>query len=136
GLAYDVQGEWAFIPPTVAFEQARYYAQTAMKLDPTLGMSHGILASVHQVYDWDLSAADSEMQQAIRLGPREPLIMIGSARLAMSLGHFGESLASAKESLVRDPLSPPALLFTCWIQQRLGHWEVEEGMARGVLGIS
>ncbi len=136
GFAYDVQGEWGFVNPMVAFEQARHYAQTAIKLDPTLAMAHAILAAVHQVYDWDPSAADTEMQQARRLGPREPFVQVESARLAMAVGHLNESLASAKESLVRDPLSAPALIDTCWIQQRLGHWADAEALARRALEIS
>ena len=54
----------------------------------------------------------------------------------MSVGHFEEALSYAKESLVRDPLSPPAFIELCWLQQRLGHWAEAEGAARRAIEIS
>jgi TolB-like protein/Flp pilus assembly protein TadD len=135
-VVYDLQGEWGFVPPRVAFEQARRAAEAAIKLDPKLAVPHQTLAAVYSAYDWDWSAADFEIQQAIRLAPRDPFTLVMAARNFMSVGRFDEALSYAKAALAQDPLSPPTSVEICWIQQRLGHWVEAEAAARRALEIS
>ena len=135
-LAYAAQGEWAVAPPGVAFELARRAAESAARMDSSLALPHTVLSSVHGVYDWDWPAADREIQEALRLAPREPLALIFAAKQMMAEGHLDHALQYAKSSLAQDPLSPPTMIGICWIQQRLGHWVDAEAAARRALEIS
>jgi TolB-like protein len=64
---YDYQGEFGFVGPAVAFEQARRAAVTALKLDPKSAKAHFVLGDIHIVYDWDWAAAEQEYQQVATL---------------------------------------------------------------------
>jgi transcriptional activator of cad operon len=44
---FELQGEWGFAAPAVAFEQARRAAETALQRDPTLALPHVVLGGIH-----------------------------------------------------------------------------------------
>jgi hypothetical protein len=49
----ESQGEFGFVAPAVAFEQARGAATNALKLDSKNARSHCVLGLIHVAYDWD-----------------------------------------------------------------------------------
>ncbi len=135
-LSYDVQGEWGFVAPGVAFENARRAAQSALQIDPEFFLPYVVLASIHQVYDWDWVAGDAVLKRALTLAPREPFVHFFAARYSMMEGRLDDALAHIQTTLARDPLMPTAYVGLYWIQQRRGHLEEAEAAVRRALEIS
>ena len=135
-MSYDMQGEWGFVAPGIAFENARRAAQSALKIDPQSFLPYVVLASIHQVYDWDWAAGDAALKRALTLAPREPLVHFFAARYSMMEGRLDDALAHIQTTLARDPLMPTAYVGLFWIQQRRGHLQEAEAAVRRALEIS
>lgn len=135
-LAYDMQGEWGYVAPTTAFENARRAAEATVKIDPGFFLPYTVLASIHQVYDWDWAAGEAAVNRSIALAPREPLVHFFASRYALMVGRLDDALAQIQITLARDPLMPTAYVGVCWIQQRRGHLQEAEIAIRRALEIS
>ncbi len=57
-------------------------------------------------YDWDLAAAEKELQRAIELNPNDSTSHEWYAHLLIVEGRNGEALAEARRSLDLSPVSP------------------------------
>jgi TolB-like protein/DNA-binding winged helix-turn-helix (wHTH) protein/Flp pilus assembly protein TadD len=131
-----VQGEWGYVAPGVAVEQARRTAESALKRDPTLALPYLVLGAIHTSYDFDWAGADKELQQALALAPYDAVALSFSARLSMSVGRLDEALAKLNASLAQEPLSAGSYQELDWIQARRGRLPEAEAAARRVLEIS
>jgi len=136
GLAYLFQGEWGLAPPRTAFEKARKAADLAIKLDHTSAPPHGVLAALHQSYDWNWIAAEDEINQAIRLSPHDASVLAVSARQSFITGRLDDAARLLAASIARDPLVPWVHLALGWVQQRRGNLVEAEASARRTLEIS
>jgi TolB-like protein/Tfp pilus assembly protein PilF len=130
---YDAQGEWQFLAPAAAFEQARSAAATALRLGPGNALAHYVLGRIHMVYDWDWAAAEREFQQVAALAPGKGDARDSEALLALTLGRWDDALRQIKAALVQDPLDPPSLWVLTAIQLRRDHLpEAETAMRRAL----
>ena len=133
---YMVLGEWGYMAPNAAFEQARHAEELALKLDPNLADAHAGLGRIHGVYDWDWSAADRELNLALALAPHDERILFMAALQSMSTGHWEEMLRRVNASLARDPLNPSGYFVLFQAQLRLGRLAQAEAAIRRTLAIS
>ncbi len=110
GLAktHVVIGEVGWLPPRVAFEQAREAARLAQRLDPKSPIPHVIVAEIHVVYDLDWDGADRELQQAFALGPRDSYGAEIASKLAAQRGRWDEGRRLGIEAITLDPLNADA----------------------------
>jgi TolB-like protein/DNA-binding winged helix-turn-helix (wHTH) protein/Flp pilus assembly protein TadD len=131
-----VQGEWGYVAPGVAAEQARRAAKSALQRDPTLALPYLVLGAIHTSYDFDWAGADKEFQQALALAPYDAVALSFAARLSMSVGRLDEALAKLNASLAQEPLSAGSYQELDWIQARRGRLPEAEAAARRVLEIS
>jgi TolB-like protein/DNA-binding winged helix-turn-helix (wHTH) protein len=120
---------------TGVFEQARQAAESALKLDPGLGLAHAVLGGIHTDYDWDWSAADREFKQAVALAPHNALALTIAADLPISLGHLDVARQMLKEALAYDPLSAVAYVNLAWTELCSGRYAETEAAARRALEI-
>jgi TolB-like protein/DNA-binding winged helix-turn-helix (wHTH) protein len=134
--AYELQGEWGFVAPAVAFEQARRAAETALQRDPKLALPHVVLGGIHTSYDYDWAAADKELHQALALAPHDATATFLAARLSMDVGRWDEALTQLNAVLAQDPLSAAYYQVLDWIQARRRRLPEAETAARRVLEIS
>ena len=134
-FTYETQGEWEFLAPAGAFEQARRVAATALRLDPKNALAHYALGEIHIVYDWDWAAAEREFQQAATLAPGSADALIGEALLSRTLGRWDEALRQVKTALAQDPLDPDGFEVLTKIQWSRGHLPEAEAAERRVLDI-
>jgi len=51
-----------------------------------------------------LAAAEAEMKEALRLSPRDAIVLNCAARLSEALGHWDEAIRQLHSSIARDPL--------------------------------
>jgi TolB-like protein len=134
-LTYDVQGEFGYLAPTVAFEEARRLATTAVKLDPKTPLPHAVLAYVSITYDWDWAAAERECQLLSALAPGSSDALAVRALLSRTLGRWDDALRQIKVALVQNPLDPFSFVTLAKIQWSRGHLAEAEAAQRRVLEI-
>ena len=87
-LAYYDQA-FMVVEPSGVFELSRRTAESALKLNPKLGLAHAVLGGIHNDYDWAWDAADREFKQSIFLSPPRRACSgdrRGPARRARSFG--------------------------------------------------
>jgi TolB-like protein len=135
-FSFLLQGEWGYVAPGVAAEQARRAAKSALQRDPTLTLPHQVLGAIHTSYDYDWAAADKEIQQALALAPYDALATFFAARLSMSVGRWDEALTELNAALAQEPLSAGYYQVLDWIQARRGRLPEAEAAARRLLEIS
>ncbi len=84
--------------------RARTAALTAVRLDPNLPEAHLALALVRQSIDYDLGAAQRELDEAERLRPNDPEAPGVRLELEFARGHWGDALvALAHRAAELDP---------------------------------
>jgi serine/threonine-protein kinase len=135
--AYYFMGSEGWLQPThVPFERARQAADLALRLDPKLGPAHAVLARVHLVYDWDWTAADLEIKQALTFGDRTDAIKV-AAQLAAVRGEWDRATQFLETALAADPLNADFHACLAWaVGLRSGHYAEAESSMRRALEIS
>jgi TolB-like protein len=119
-LVYEMQANWAFVPSTVGYEQARRTADSVLKLDPALARAHTVLGMIHVHYDWDWEGAKREFEMALRSAPHDPFVLSAAGDLQLAIGHYAEAARMYKEALGRDPLDASTYDILSWAEIRLG----------------
>ena len=107
GLAecYAELGYYALGSPQDYFPKARAAALKALELDSTFAEAHATLGKVEYLYSWDFSAADREFRRAVELSPKSARIPLMYHPYLAAMGRHAESIAQARLSQERDPLS-------------------------------
>ena len=108
--------QWGHVAPKIGYERARRSAEVGMKLDPNLAEPHVIMASVHSQYDWDWAAAKNDIDRAMELNPRDPLVHAERGVLALSVGRLADAASDLNAALRLDPLSPNILFTLGWVR--------------------
>ena len=104
-IGYIDAGSHELIPASDAFPLAESFAEKAVQLDSSIGVSHGALAIVNWIYKWDFREAESEFRKALEL---EPGLVDGHLQLSSflaSLRRFDEAIFESRKALELDPLS-------------------------------
>ena len=102
--------------PAVAMAKAKRAAETALKLDDSLGEAHTSLAMLHFWYDWDWSAAEKEFKLAIAHNRSYPTAHHWYAIFLSAMGRHDEALAEIDQALRLDPVAPIIRASRGWIQ--------------------
>ena len=90
-------------PPAEALSLARTDAQTALKLDRSLGRAHAVLGQIADD-EWDWNAAGPEFEQAIALDPNNESAHSLYSRHLQVVGRLEDALAEARRAQKIDPL--------------------------------
>ncbi len=109
GLAdsYALSGDWEYdvIPPTIAFEQAKFNATEALALNGSLGEAHTSLAFSLDLYAWEWKAAETEFKRAIELNPSYPEAHLWYAWHLIENARPRQGIAELRKAETLDPLS-------------------------------
>jgi TolB-like protein/DNA-binding winged helix-turn-helix (wHTH) protein/tetratricopeptide (TPR) repeat protein len=109
GLAdcYRVLGGpgWEAAPPSELLERARAAADKALELDPELPEGYAARAMVRFSLEWDLPAADRDLQRAISLNPSYARAHQYRSAVLTTLMRFEDAVEAARRSFALDPLS-------------------------------
>jgi TolB-like protein len=133
---YYFQANSSMVPAAVGYEHARRAAESALKLDPSLGLAHAILGAIHSDFDRDWSGADREFKQALALAPRDGPVLKLTAELPFALGQDAEARRIYKQSLAYDPLSADTYYILSYVELRSGNWAEAMAAGRRVLEIA
>jgi TolB-like protein/DNA-binding winged helix-turn-helix (wHTH) protein/Flp pilus assembly protein TadD len=133
--AYNNLGQFNFMLPDVAFEQARRAAELALKLDPALAYAYAVLGDIRMAH-WDWPAADQELKRAVALAPNDDVILQLAARQSMNMGRWEDALKFVNASLSQDPLNQFSYLVLSWIQIHRSQLAEAEAAIRRTVEIS
>lgn len=110
GLAssYALLGQVPYddLKPSDAKPKAREAAERALQLDPQLTEAHAVLANVAFSYDWNFGTAEREFQQAVALGPNNPVPHIWYGQYCIVRNRLSQALEENSRALDLDPVSP------------------------------
>jgi serine/threonine-protein kinase len=108
GLAdsYVLLGFYTALAPSDAFPRAKAAAETALRLDPTLGEAYPALAYVKMYYEWDWNGALDTFRKAIDRNPGYATAHQWLGNCLAILGRGDQSIASFQRAVELDPLSP------------------------------
>jgi TolB-like protein len=123
------------LEPSSVFELARHGAESALKLNPQLGLAHAVLGGIHTDYDWDWAAADRELKQAIVLAPHDGRVLTIAADLTVALGQLDDARKMLEQAFAYDPLLADAYLALVWIERCSGRYPESLAAASKVLEI-
>lgn len=105
GSVYRQQtGSYALRPIDEGHELARQTIQKALAIDPQYGRAYAILAGIEMTYDWDFTAADQHLQQALALNPGDAFILMTAAVLSRTLGRNDEAIDLMRQATAVDPI--------------------------------
>jgi TolB-like protein len=105
GLAdsYSLLGEVSYLSPKEAFQNARMYAEKALKLDEALSEAHLSLGIVKLFYDWDVPFAEKELLRAKELDPHNVQVYHFNGHRLEFQSRFKEAIAEFKRGVDVDP---------------------------------
>ncbi|MPY89526.1 MAG: protein kinase [Luteitalea sp.] len=87
-------------------EAARDAANRALQIDANVGEAHGVLASIVDQIDWNLSAAHREFEDALELNPADEASRGDFAVSLMAAGRFEDARRVLERGRLLDPLTP------------------------------
>jgi tetratricopeptide (TPR) repeat protein len=96
---------WEAGPPAELLEQARHAADRALALDPRLADAYAVRGLVVASLDWDLEAAERDIERAIAINPSYARAHQYLSSVLTIRGRFDEAVAAAQRARDLDPLS-------------------------------
>jgi TolB-like protein/Tfp pilus assembly protein PilF len=103
-LVYSGMAAHGFMPPVEALPRAHDAVHKALDLNPNSARAHVALGYLHMNDDWDWTAADREISQALALEPGSADVLHAAGTLYIVLGRVSESVRMFNAALARDPL--------------------------------
>jgi eukaryotic-like serine/threonine-protein kinase len=104
--SYVSLGTFLVMAPSDSIRHAKAAAQQALAIDPGLGEAHGLLGTVHALYDWDWALADREFAESMALAPKSTLIRQWSGFSLCARGRFTDGRQLLQSAIDLDPLAP------------------------------
>ena len=98
-------GEFGDLDPNVAMPRARAAATEALRLDPKSSQAHTWLGVVHFLFDWDWTAAEHELQEALHHQRDNAYAQLWYAVLLAQLRQHDESLRRIHLAESLEPMS-------------------------------
>jgi TolB-like protein len=107
GLAdsYALYNFYDVLPARESFPEARAAAERALQLDPTLVEAQTTIAFVTFYYDWDWTAADSQLERILQRRPDYANARQWYAEYLSLMGRHEEAIREIKQAQAYDPLS-------------------------------
>ena len=137
GLAdyYTVLAFYEGLPPAIAGEKAKGFANRAFELDNTIGETHSSYGVTRGAFDWDWTEARKSYRRSIEINP---YYMPAYQYLAMNLlvqGKPDEALENARRCIEIDPLLPVINANLAWFYYLSRKYDEAEEQARLTIDI-
>ena len=92
------------LSPAEGYEDAQRLALHAIELSPWVAEPHAILAYLYRTRDWNWAAAGTELRQALKADPSDPVSLMLDGLLAISLGQYDKADRQLRAAVDHDPL--------------------------------
>jgi TolB-like protein/DNA-binding winged helix-turn-helix (wHTH) protein/Flp pilus assembly protein TadD len=126
--SYVIRSTYDPADPSDALLKARYAAERALQLDPSLGEAHTATAAILTASDWNWAGAEREFQRAIQLSPGDSRVHHWYSLHLARLGRMPQAELEMQRALVLDPLSP--IITTDWAETAYWAHKPAEAMKR------
>jgi adenylate cyclase len=103
-IVYGDMAARGFMPAEQALPKARDAVRIALDLNPKSARAHVAQGYLHMNDDWDWTAADREITQALALEPGSADVLHAAGSLYLVLGRGSDSVRMFLAALQRDPL--------------------------------
>jgi TolB-like protein/Tfp pilus assembly protein PilF len=103
-IVYGDMAARGFLPNAEALPKARDAVREAIELNPKSARAHVALGYLHMNDDWDWSAADREIGEALALEPGSADVLHAAGSLYLVLGRVSDSVRMFLAAVARDPL--------------------------------
>lgn len=103
-----------------AFPDARFAAQTALRLDSDLASGHRMMGFIDYWWDRDADAARRSFDRAITLAPGDPIIRFWYGNILIDYGDFDAGLRNLNAARAMQPGSTAILTDLAWAQWSSG----------------
>ena len=103
-IVYGDMAARGFMSPEDALPKARDAVRTALNLNPKSARAHVAMGYLHMNDDWDWTAADREISQALALEPGSADVLHAAGSLDLILGRTSDAVRTLLAALERDPL--------------------------------
>ena len=102
---YDYLAD-GFMPSNVAYPKGALAAKRALALDSTSGEAYSAAALINANGEWDWPRARHDFERAHALSPNEPWAYEAEALYWWAMRRPERVIQSARQALMRDPVSP------------------------------
>lgn len=96
-------------------------AETALRLDPTLGLAHQAISNLTPLASY--AARETLHQHAVAVAPSDPEVLNQAGQFCAEVGRLREALDLARQALALDPLHWPAAQWYAGLLDALGRHE-------------
>ena len=103
--AHVARSTMSLVEPHSVMPTAKEAALRALEIDESDAYAHGALAFVLHWYEWTWAGAERAYRRALELNPGDTVVRTIYAVLLGQVGRADESVAEARSSVERDPLS-------------------------------
>ena len=110
--------------------EMRAAADTALALQPDLGVGHQARAAILQLIDLDVAAAEAEFLRAAELVPQESQTALSLGIVSASNGRLEEGVAYGTKATVFDPLNSTAYVYLARTLMALRRYDEAEAVLR------
>lgn len=131
-VTHNLLREYGSMPSAEAYAKARFEAQKAIALDPTLSNPHAALAYIEFFWDWNVPAAEQEFRTAIHLDPNSALGHHWYGSMLNHEGRFPEALEQLDIAQRLEPDSTAILNTRAIAEGFSGHREEALELLQGV----
>jgi adenylate cyclase len=105
-FAYDLQGQFGYLPLGEAYSKAKEAAHRALEIDATTAEAHTALAAAAGYFDFDWARADEGYRRALELNPNSAVTHDWYALNYLSaMGRHDEAISHLKRATELDPLT-------------------------------
>ncbi len=132
--AYVYVGTFGTGEPSI-LDRARDEVDEALRLDPALRSARNLRANL-AIISWDWNAAQTQLDQLLASGPRDPEALLRSGQLARALGHMDEALGYFRQALQLDPLLVISHVQLAMLYNAMGHPSEARAAAETAIAIN
>jgi TolB-like protein/DNA-binding winged helix-turn-helix (wHTH) protein/Flp pilus assembly protein TadD len=132
-VAYAGRALSGAAPPGETLDRARTAAELALRIDADNAEAHNALADVLFWRDWNWSEAQRHFLRAIELNPSMAQARHDYAFYLVATGHPETGVASLRQAIAIDPLSPRVNVDAGWVLLQAHHFEEAVRQARRAL---
>jgi len=115
--------------------KAREAADTALLLDPSLGLAHSARALIFYNIDLDLAGAERELVKAVELDPQDVNSVLTLGTLKASLNQLDEAVELERRATVLNPLVSGPRYFLARTLTALGRYDEADAEVRKAIEV-
>ncbi|MEN8144421.1 MAG: hypothetical protein ABFS14_05660 [Gemmatimonadota bacterium] len=103
------------IPPAEAGPQVRELLRQAQGIAPELADVWRHLGWYYYVFEWDWTAANLSLREAIEISPKDPESLVMASFVQIATGHADSAVNLARAGSALEPYNPLIVSTECWI---------------------